>query len=53
MVGEGCREKAYIWSLNRGKFRFLCYEQFLHKRCSMGLCVHCWFYKFQFLWYKT
>jgi len=44
MVGEGCREKAYIWSLNRGKFRFL---------CGMGLCVHCWFYKFQFLRYKT
>jgi hypothetical protein len=50
MAGEECREEAYtcIWSLNRAKFRFLCYKQFLDKRCGMGLCMHCWFYKFQF-----
>jgi hypothetical protein len=40
MVGEGCREEAYIWSLNRAKFRFLCYKQFLDERCGMGLCAH-------------
>jgi hypothetical protein len=53
MVDEGCREEAYIWSLNRAKFMFLYYKQFLDKRCGMGLCVYCWFYKFQFLRYKT
>jgi hypothetical protein len=51
--GEGCREEAYIWSLNRAKFRFLYYKQFLYNRCGMGLCVYCLFYKFQFLRYKT